>query len=123
MASQLDGPGTIKMQVLEEALDHLQRLHTIVERMAMSLRNSQGTMQFVPALKRTAIPLVGQLKGQFGPLADQVTTMLLAATRGGSEQMKVRGLREQIGLLRQSIDIQMNKVKEKHSVEQETPPD
>ena len=124
MASELDGAGQIKMQTLEEALLQLQRVHQVVELMAMSLKNQKGTMQFIPQLKRVATPLVGQLKGQFGPLADQVTAILLAATRGGSEQMRVRGLREGVGQMRQQIEIAMNKVKEKHAVaESEKSPD
>ena len=118
--SKLDGPGTQKMQVLEEALMRVQQLNTIVERMAMSVKAQTGSAQFVPQLKRTGLPLVGLLKGQFGPLADQVTNMMLAATRGGSEQMRLRGLREGVGLLKQSIEIAANKVKEKHMTTEDT---
>ena len=118
--SKLDGPGTQKMQVLEEALMRVQQLNTIVERMAMSVKAQTGSAQFVPQLKRTGLPLVGLLKGQFGPLADQVTNMMLAATRGGSEAMRLRGLREGIGLLKQSIEIAANKVKEKHMTTEDT---
>ena len=118
--SKLDGPGTQKIQVLDEALMRVQQLNTIVERMAMSVKAQTGSAQFVPQLKRTGLPLVGLLKGQFGPLADQVTNMMLAATRGGSEQMRLRGLREGIGLLKQSIEIAANKVKEKHMTTEDT---
>jgi hypothetical protein len=116
MASELDGAGQIKMQTLAEAQVQLQRVHTIVEHMAIALKNQKGTMQFVPQLKRAATPMIGLLKGQFGPLADQMTTILLSATRGGSEQMRVRGLREGVGLMRQQLEIAMNKTKEKHAV-------
>jgi hypothetical protein len=118
--SKLDGPGTQKLQVLEEATMRVQQLNTIVERMAMAIKGQTSSAQFVPQLKRTGLPLVGLLKGQFGPLADQVTNMMLAATRGGSEQMRLRGLREGIGLLKQSLEIAANKVKEKHTTIEET---
>ena len=118
--SKLDGTGTQKLQVLQESLVRVQQLNTIVERMAMSIKGQLGSAQFVPQLKRTGLPLVGMLKGQFGPLADQVTNMMLAATRGGSEQMRLRGLREGIGAIKQAIEIAANKVKEKHTTIEET---
>ena len=68
-------------------------------------------------IRRAASPLIGQLKPQFGMLADGVTAMVLVATRGGNEQVKLRSLRESVASLRQQLDIAANKVKEHHSVE------
>ena len=39
----------------------------------------------------------------------------LAATRGGSEQMRVRALREGVASLRQALEIAERKVREQHS--------
>ena len=67
-------------------------------------------------IRRAASPLVGLLKGQFGMIADQVTAMLLIATRGGGEQNKVRALRESVAQLRIQLEIAVTKTKEKHTV-------
>ena len=108
------------MATLDEAAAHIQRLHGIVEQMAIAQKNSKPTQGYGIQMRRAATPLVGSLKGQFGFLADQVTGFILVATRGGgSDQMKVRALREQIALLRQAIEIAMNKVKEQHALEED----
>ena len=117
---RLDGAGQIKAATLDEAAAQIQRLHGIVEQMAIAQKNSKPTQGYGMQMRRAAAPLVGLLKGQFGFLADQVTAFILVATRGGgSDQMKIRALREQIALLRQAIEIAMNKVKEQHALEEE----
>lgn len=113
---QLDGAGTAKMVTLDEATAQLQRLHGIVERMAMAIRSEQETGQFGPQLRRAGSPLVGLLKGQFGMISDQVTAMLLVATRGGVAQTKLRALRESVAQIRTQLEIATAKVKEKHAV-------
>ncbi|HUF25852.1 MAG TPA: hypothetical protein VMM18_02625 [Gemmatimonadaceae bacterium] len=114
--TKLDGAGAAKMRSLEEALTQLQRIHGLVEHMALAQKQQKPTTMFGMQIRRAAGPLVGQLKVQFGMVADQVAALVLAATRGGNEQMKVRVLREGVGQLRTSIDAMMNKVKEQHSV-------
>src|SRR5690349_10514403 len=89
---QLDGAGLAKMETLEEATSQLQHLHGIVERMAMAVRSQQNTAQFGQQIRRAGSPLIGLLKGQFGMIADQVTAMLLIATRGGGDQNRLRSL-------------------------------
>lgn len=111
----LDGAGAAKLKTIEEALLGMQHLHALVERMASAVKNNQPSSFYGSQLKRAAAPLVGQLKGQFGTIADQVSAMLLIATRGGSEQMKIRSLRENIGQIRQALEIAATKVKEKHT--------
>ena len=68
-------------------------------------------------LKRAATPLIGKLKGQFGMIADVVVAMLLAATRGGGDAQKVRGMREGITSVRTQLEIAEAKILEKHAVE------
>ena len=114
---KLDAAGEQKMKTLEEALHRLQHLHAIVERMALAAKSHLPTAQFGHQLKREGTPLVGFLKGQYGSLADNLAAILLVATRGGSEQMKVRALRDGVAQLRTQIDIAMSKVKEHHSVQ------
>jgi hypothetical protein len=114
--TKLDGAGAQKMKTLEEALTTLQTIHGHVERMAIEVKNQRGVGIIPQQIKRIATPLQGQLKGQFGMIADQVSGMILAAGRGGGEQLKVRALREYVGQLRQAIEIMQAKVKEQHSV-------
>lgn len=115
--TKLDGAGSAKMHVLEEAVGGLQRLHGLVEQMAMAIKRHENAGMFGLQIRRAASPMIGQLKPQFGMLADGVTAMVLVATRGGSEQVKLRALREQVAALRQQLDIAMSRVKENHSVE------
>ena len=115
--TKLDGAGSAKMHVLEEAMAGLQRLHGLVEQMAMAIKRQENSGMYGLQIRRAASPLVGQLKPQFGMLSDGVTAMVLVATRGGNEQVKLRSLRESVASLRQQIDIAASKVKEQHSVE------
>jgi hypothetical protein len=121
--TKLDGAGAQKMKTLEEALSTLQTIHGHVERMAIDVKNQRGAGVIPQQIKRIATPLQGQLKGQFGMIADQVSAMILAAGRGGGEQTKVRAMREYVGQIRQALDIMCTKVKEQHAVAIEVSPD
>jgi hypothetical protein len=115
--SQLDGAGMAKMKTLEDAATGLHRVHALVERYALAVKQGANTSQFVHQIRRTLEPLVGLLKPQFGMLADQVASVNLIATRGGSEQTRVRGLREGVASLRQGLEIAERKVREQHGTE------
>ena len=115
---QLNGAGTQLVTMLDDAQTHLQRLHGIVEKMGMAVKMQQPTAPFGQQLRRAAGPLVGLLKLRYAMLADQVTGMILMATRGGNEQRKVSALREGVGQLRAQLEIAMNKVYEQHAVAQ-----
>lgn len=119
LGPKLDGAGQVKMETLLNALAQIQQLHGVVERMAMEAKNMKPISPLVPQLKRVATPLASGLKAQFGLLSDQVTQMLLAATRGGGDQMRVRALREGVAQVRQALEIQVTLVKNKHTVEDE----
>jgi len=122
-ATKLDGAGASKMKTLEEALVSLQTIHGMVERMAMEVKNQKGVGVIPMQLKRVAAPLVGQMKGQFGMIADQISTMLLVAGRGGGDQVKVRAYREHVAQIRTAIEMTKNKVKKDHGVEIELAPE
>ena len=113
---KLVGAGVAKMETLVEATAAIQRLHSIVERMAIAERSQQDTTQFGAQIRRTGSPLVGLLKGQFGLIADQGTAMLVVATRGGGDQVKLRSLREAVAQLRMQMEIAVAKTKEKHTI-------
>jgi len=115
----LDGAGHAKMETLEEASGQVQRLHGIVERMAIAVRSQQNTVQFGLQIRRAGSPLVGLLKGQFGMISDQVSAMMLIATRGGGDQAKLRSLREAVAQLRIQLEIAIAKTKEKHAIAEE----
>jgi hypothetical protein len=116
-ATKLDGAGTQKMKTLEEAQMSLQSIHGMVERMAIEVKNA-GSVGILPQqIKRSAGTLQGQLKGQFGTIADQFSSMILAAGRGGSEIVRLRALREHVAQIRTALDIAASKVKKDHSVD------
>jgi hypothetical protein len=113
---KLDGAGTAKMTTLHDGLAQLQKVHGVVEKMAMEVRNMRPVGPMGLQFKRAAQPLAAMLKAQFGLLSDQVIGMILIATRGGGDGPKVRALRENVAQLRQAMEIQVNVVKAKHTV-------
>jgi hypothetical protein len=117
-ATKLDGAGEQKMKTLEEALMTLGSIHSLVERGAMEVKAGKPLGTLPHAIKRIASPLQGQLKGQFGMIADQVAAFILNSTRGGGgDQSKLRGMREGVALMRTSLELAANKVKSQHAVE------
>ena len=116
-ATKLDGAGAQKMKTIEEALMNLQSIHGMVERMGIEIKR-QGSIGILPQqIKRSAGMLQGQLKGQFGMIADQFAAMALAVSRGGSDTIRLRAAREYVAQIRTALEIAANKVKEQHSVD------
>lgn len=120
---KLDGAGLAKMHTLDDAVAQIQRVHSIVERMALAVRSNQDTSAFRQQIQRAASPLVGLLKAQFALISDQVSTMMLVLTRGGGEQMRLRALREQVAQIRAALEIAVAKVKEHHTVDDSPAPE
>ncbi len=118
---KLDGAGAVKMSTLKDAHLLIQRVHGLVEQMAMAQKQEKSTSVLGMQLRRAATPLVGMLKGHFGSMADTVTGMILVATRAGNEGAKVRSLREMIASLKTQLEISTNKVKEQHTIEGDAP--
>ena len=116
-ATKLDGAGTQKMKTIEEALMGLQAIHGMVERMGIEVKK-KGSVGILPQqIKRNAATLQGQLKGQFGLIADQFAGMVLATGRGGGDAVRLRVLREYVAQIRTALEIAASKVKENHSVD------
>lgn len=113
---RLDATGQNKMRALDDATTQLQRIHGLVEQYAMSLKRNQPTATYVMNLRRQLPALAENLKAYFGMIADQVTSVNLAASRGTSEQVRVRTLREGVAQIRQSIEIASAQTKDKHAV-------
>ncbi len=120
---KLDGAGTQKMKTLEDALHTMATINGMVERAAMEVKAQKPIGTIPQAIKRLAVPLQGQLKGQFGLIADQVAAFILATTRGGGDQVKVRSMREHVAQIRTALELAINKVKEQHAVPIEVSPD
>jgi hypothetical protein len=118
--TKLDGAGTAKMSALTDALTQLQRLHSLVEQLAMAIKRKQSTSVFGMQIRRAGTPLVGLLKPQFGMISDQIAALNLVASRGGNEQVMVRSLRESVASIRTQLELAITKTKELHSVEIET---
>ena len=116
---KLDGAGNVKIVTIHEAQVILQRCHGLVELMAMDVKGSRPINGGISQLKRTATPLIGKLKGQYGMIADVITSMLLYATRagGGGDVAKVRSMRESIAAIRQQLEIAEKKILELHAVD------
>lgn len=113
---RLDGAGLAKLETLDEAVTLTQRLHTIVERMAQAQRMSQPLAAFRQQIQRAASPLGSLLKAQFGPISDMVTTVVLISTRGGSDQQKVRSLREAVAQIKVQLEMADARVRKQHTV-------
>jgi hypothetical protein len=112
---KLDGAGIAKLATLEEAQLQLTRIHAIVERMAIEVRGQKNTAQMRQQIQRAATPLVGLLKGQFGMISDLVAALILVLSRGGSDQTRLRSLREFVAQIRTALEISVNKTKELHT--------
>ena len=125
MASKIDGAGLAKLETIEQAVTQVQRLNTIVERMAQSQRNNQPLAQYRQQIQRAAAPIASLLKSQFEPIADMITNVVLISSRGGSDQQKVRSLREAVAQIKVQLEAAESRVRKQHTVEegQETRPE
>ena len=123
-ATKLDGAGAQKMKTLEEALLTLTKANAMVERAAVDMKANRPLGPLPLQLKRIFVPMQGQLKGQFGMIADQVANFILGMTRGGGgDQGKIRMMREGLAMIRQAIDFAATKVKNDHAVAIDIAPD
>lgn len=119
----LDGAGIAKMVTLEEAVNILTRVHSLVERMAIEVRGNKPTTGFRQQIQRASTPLVGMLKGQFGMISDQVAAMIVSMSRGSSEQTRLRSLRESVAQVRTALEIAMAQTAQKHAVQKDAKSD
>lgn len=119
---KLDGTGNVKMATLDAAVHTVATLHSTVERMAMAVKSKQNINQYTGVFKRTATPLVGQLKGQFGMISDQVVAVILVTTRtGGGDVARLRAMREGIAGIKVALEIAIHRTKEKHAQHEPKP--
>ena len=119
--AKLDGAGAVKMSTLKDAQMHIQRVHGLIEQMGMAAKSEKSTSVLGMQLRRAATPLVGMLKGHFGPMADTVSQIILVGTRNGNDGARVRTMRELMGSLKTQLEISSNKVKEQHMIASDAP--
>jgi len=119
---KLDSAGQNKLKTLDEALLLLQRIHGVVEQYAMAQKRNQPTQAYVMNIRRQLPSLAANLKNQFGMISDQVIAVNLGASRGASEAVRLRGLREGVAQIKQAIEIAMTQTKDKHKVVDEKHP-
>jgi hypothetical protein len=113
---RLDGAGQAKMKTLDDAMNTLLRINGLVEQYALQVKRNQVGGTFLQSIRRRLPTLSEMLKGQFGMIADQVMQTNLASSRGASEQMRVRALREGVAQVKTAIEIAIAHVKEKHEL-------
>jgi hypothetical protein len=111
------------MKTLDDAMALLQRVNGLVEQYALQLKRNQPGGTFAQGIRRQLPTLIGLLKNQFGMIADQVLQLNLASSRGASEQVRVRTLREGVAQVRTALEIAIVHVKEKHEMKNEKPGD
>lgn len=116
---RLDGAGQAKMATLDDAVVLHQRIHTIVEQYALALKRNNPTSQLMMNLKRQLPSLAGKLKGQFGMISDLVTSVNMSMTRGSSEVMRVRAMREGVAAIKSQLEIAIAQTIARHKEKDE----
>ena len=119
---RLDGAGQAKMSTLEDSVTIHQRIHTLVEQYALAVKRNQPASHLMMNLKRQMPMLAEKLKGQFGMIADLVTATNMAMTRGSSDQMRVRAMREGVAAIRVQLEIAIAHTIERHEVKEGSGP-
>lgn len=114
---KLDGAGQAKMVTLDDAVAIHQRIHTLVEQYALSIKRNQPASHILQNLKRQMPTLAGKLKGQFGMISDLVTSINMTMTRGASDVIRVRSMREGVAAIKVQLDIAVTQTIAKHSAD------
>ena len=107
------------MKTLDDAMNVLLRVNGLVEQYALQIKRNQSGSTFLTNIRRQLPTLSEMLKAQFGMIADQVMATNLASSRGASEQMRVRALREGVAQIKTALEIAIVHVKEKHELHDE----
>jgi hypothetical protein len=116
---RLDGAGTAKMNTLDDAMAMHQRIHGLVEQYALSVKQNKPSGTFLQNIKRQVPSLAAKLKAQFGLISDLVTSVNMQMTRGSSEQMRVRAMREGMAAIKTQLEIAIAQTLQKHEIKDE----
>src|SRR5436190_9412645 len=110
-ATKLDGAGMAKIKTLEEALTLYSRIHALTEQYGLAIKQNKPTIQYVMQIRRNLPSMAANLKNQFGMISDLVMAVNLGASRGASEVVRLRSLREGMAQIKQAIDIGITQTK------------
>ena len=110
----LDGAGQVKMVTLDECLLIHSRVHALVEAYALTVKNNKPVPSLLNNLKRQLPVLAAKLKGQFGMISDLVTATYMSTSRGASEPMRVRAMREGMASIKVQLEIAITQTIAKH---------
>lgn len=105
------------MTTLDDSILLHQRIHGLVETYALSVKQNKPAGAIMQNLKRQMPLLAAKLKGQFGMISDLVTSINMQMTRGSSEQMRVRTMREGMAAIKQQLEIAIAQTIAKHKME------
>lgn len=111
---KLDGAGQAKMATLDESMTLYQRANSAVENYALAVKRNQPTGAYMTNYKRQMPALASKLKGQFGMIADLVTAVSMSSTRGASDQMRIRSMREGMAAIKVQLEIALAQTIAKH---------
>src|SRR3954463_15110835 len=117
----LDSMGTIKMKVLDDAVLLIQRINALNEQMASNSKRGVSSVSTYQTIKRYLNQLAANLKSQFGMISDAVTNLYVSSSRGSSDVLRVRTIREGLAQVKQAIDIGYTQTKQKHAMHKEKP--
>lgn len=115
---KLDGAGQAKMVTLQDCDVLLQRIHNLVENYALCVKQNKPAGTFLNNLKRQMPVLAGKLKGQFGMISDLVTSVNMQMSRGASEVIRVRAMREGVAAIRVQLEIATAQTIARHSMKE-----
>ena len=116
---KLDGAGQAKMKTLDEAMQTLMRVHALVEQYALQVKRNMNGSHFLSGVRRQLPTLMSMLKGQFGMISDLVLQVQLASSRGASEQVRIRTLREGMAHIKTALEIAITQTIAKHAEKSE----
>ena len=116
---RLDGAGQAKLKTLDEAMTTLLRINGLVEQYALQVKRNQVGGTFLQNIRRQLPTLNGMLKGQFGMISDLVTATNMTMTRGASDVIRVRSMREGVAAIKVQLDIAVAQTIAKHKAEDE----
>ena len=109
------------MSTLGDSVTVHQRIHGLVEQYALSVKQNKPAGHVLQNIKRQVPTLAAKLKGQFGMISDLVTSINMQMTRGSSEQMRVRAMREGMAAIKVQLEIAITQTIAKHEVKGENP--
>src|SRR4051812_13541471 len=116
---RIDGAGQGKKTTPGDCATLHQRVHTLVGQDALAVKKNQPASHLMMNIKRQMPVLAGKLKGQFGMISDLVTATSMAMTRGASDQMRVRAMREGVAAVRVQLEIAVAQTIARHQMKEE----